>query len=727
MFDRLKKLFRLPVKLGLLIALLLIPLAVLVYDFTRTSETNIRFAEKEILGVEYLRPLRRLLEDVAAHRDQPVLAPGAGPLAAARAVDTDLQALAEVDRRLGRELGTADLVPALAKGWEELRDQAAQGRLSAPARFAGHGALLNQVYALIRHVGDSSNLILDPDLDSYYLMEAVVVSLPEALQSVGQLRVLGVEAARRGSATAPERAQLGQLADGERRRVQGLQRGFAVALQTRPALQAPVGKPAQEAFDALDELLGAAGRQIVAAPEPLTLAPVRFQETGTRAHDRLFSLYDRSLESLRGLLVARAGRLTGERNRRLLLSGILTLLALLSTLLIVRGIARQVGAISRTLGELGTGNVGVRAQVLSSDELGATAASLNAMLDNIRGLMQSREERDRIQASVMKLLNEVSDVAEGDLRVSAEVGPDITGAIADSFNYMIIELRQIIESVKSTSAEVSAAAGGVRSTAERLADGSTGQAIEIDQTSARMEQMAGAMQQATEQSLAAARVAEQALDKARQGTASVTRTIEGMTAIRGQVQETAKRIKRLGESSQEISEIVQVIGDIADRTSILALNATIQAASAGDAGRGFMVVAEEVERLAQRAAASSKSIETLVRTIQSETHEAVAAMDGMTREVVGGSGLALAAGRSLQEIEDVSVRLAELIRSIAETTNHQASDTHEASRTMGRLSELTNETAASARNAATSIRGLAVLADQLRASMERFKLPEKAA
>ncbi|HBL29540.1 MAG TPA: hypothetical protein DD490_22120 [Acidobacteria bacterium] len=734
MFDRLKRIFRLPVKLGLLIALLLVPLAVLVNDFTRTSNTNIRFAEKELLGVEALRPLRSLLEHVAAHRDQPVLAPAtdaaaqvAARLTAAQVVDADVQALAEVDRRLGRELGTTEQVAALAKSWQGLRDRAAAGGLDGAASFAAHTALLNQIYALIRQVGDSSNLILDPDLDSYYLMEAVVVSLPEMLGSVGHLRALGVEVARRTSATPTERATLGQLADVERRQVPGLQRGYTVAVQNNPALQATVGVASKEAFDALDALLRTVDRQIVQAPDPLGVAPAGFQQTGTQAHDRLFGLYDRSLESLNGLLVARTGRLTAERNRRLLLSGVLTLVALVSTLLIARGIARQVRAITGTLDELGRGNIGVRAQVLSADELGSTARNLNSMLDNLRGLMQSREERDQIQASVMKLLNEVSDVAEGDLRVSAEVGPDITGAIADSFNYMITELRQVIERVKSTSAEVSLAAGGVRTTAERLAAGSAGQAVEIDQTSARMEQMAGAMQQATEQSLAAARVAEQALEKARQGTTSVTRTIEGMTAIRGQVQETAKRIKRLGESSQEIGEIVQVIGDIADRTSILALNATIQAASAGDAGRGFMVVAEEVERLAQRAAASSKSIETLVKTIQSETNEAVGAMEGMTREVVGGSGLALAAGRSLQEIEEVSARLADLIRTISSSTSHQASDTQEAARTMGRLSELTNETAAAARNAAASIRGLATLADQLRASMDRFKLPERAA
>src|SRR6185369_15462918 len=199
--------------------------------------------------------------------------------------------------------------------------------------------------------------------------------------------------------------------------------------------------------------------------------------------------------------------------------------------------------------------LGVRAEVITADELGTTARYLNSMLDNIRGLMQSQEERDHIQAAIMKLLTEVSAVAEGDLRAEAEVGADITG----SFNYMLGELRQIIDRVKDTSTAVSTAAGGVRATAETLAAGSSQQAAEIDQTAGVMEQMAVSIQQASEQALVAARVAEQALARARQGTESVTRTIEGMTAIRGQVQETSRRLKRLGESSQEIGEIVQVI------------------------------------------------------------------------------------------------------------------------------------------------------------------------
>jgi twitching motility protein PilJ len=231
----------------------------------------------------------------------------------------------------------------------------------------------------------------------------------------------------------------------------------------------------------------------------------------------------------------------------------------------------------------------------------------------------------------------------------------------------------------------------------------------------------------SETSAQAAAVAEQALANARTGADSVGKTIQGMTAIRGQVQETARRIKRLGESSQEIGEIVQLIGDIADRTSILALNASIQAAMAGEAGRGFAVVAEEVERLAERSAEATKRIGTLIKSIQGETVEAVSAMEATTREVVAGSTLANDAGRTLGEIEAVSNRLSELIQSITLAAKQQARGSESVAKSMTEISEVTQQTSAGTKQAAVAIRNLAELADELRESLDRFRLPQRRA
>jgi len=349
-----------------------------------------------------------------------------------------------------------------------------------------------------------------------------------------------------------------------------------------------------------------------------------------------------------------------------------------------------------------------------------------AEFENTVSLVQSKEEHDRMQAAVMKLLEEVSGVAEGDLTVHAEVTPDVTGAVADSFNFMIAELRRIIGQVQTTSRRVSTSLSDLRSITEKLAAGSDDQAAQAVEASVAIEEMAASIHYVSENASSSATVGEQARTNAEHGTRAVTRTIEGMRAVRDQVQETAKRIKRLGESSQEIGEIVELIGDIADRTSILALNASIQAAMAGEAGRGFAVVAEEVERLADRATEATKRAGMLVKTTQSETAEVMAAMEDTTREVINRSNIANEAGVALSEIQGVSNRLAELIQAISDAAQQQAKVSEQVAKSMTEMSLVTKNTAMSTKETASAITSLALLVDNLNAAASRFKLPADA-
>jgi methyl-accepting chemotaxis protein len=410
--------------------------------------------------------------------------------------------------------------------------------------------------------------------------------------------------------------------------------------------------------------------------------------------------------------------------RLALISGLVAALAAAGlAVLSARGLTDQIRHIMDLFSQIGIGEFQARAEVTSGDELGTMAASLNTILDSILVLIQTREERDAMQVSVMKLLDEVSGVAEGDLTAEAEVTADITGAIADSFNFMISQLRDIISGVQEATLQVSSSANEIQTTAEHLSQGSEAQAVQIADTAAAVEEMAVSIQQVSENAALSATVGEQALANAQQGAKAVQDTVEEMNRIRDRVQETAKRIQRLGESSQEIGEIVQLIGDIADRTSILALNASIQAAMAGEAGRGFAVVAEEVEHLAERSTEATRQIETLIRTIQNETNEAVAAMEATTQEVVAGSQLADQAGQALAEIEGVSNRLAELSQSISLAAKQQARGSETLAMSMDEISEVTQQTAAGTKQAAVSISSLALLADELRASVSAFRLP----
>ena len=361
--------------------------------------------------------------------------------------------------------------------------------------------------------------------------------------------------------------------------------------------------------------------------------------------------------------------------------------------------------------------------VLRSDQ-DVFGRSLKDMSEKLRQTVQTQEKRDLLQNSIVKLLSEVSEVAAGDLTVQAEVSPEMTGAIAEAFNSMTKELRSLIKQVKDVTFQVGASANAINDTTAQLARGSEAQASQISRTTQAISQMALQIQEVSGNASLSAQVAGDALDTARYGTKAVQDNIGAMNSIRKQVQETAKRIKKLGERSQEISQIVGLIDDLSDRTSLLALNASLQASAAGEAGIGFAVVAEEVERLAERSNRLTQQIGALTQTIQTETKDVVASMEETIHEVVVGSTLADRAGNALVEIEQVSTLLAELIGSISDSAQRQATSSEDISNAMANISQVTELVQIGAKRAADSVKMLVELSDELRGSVAPFKLPE---
>ncbi|WP_317931433.1 methyl-accepting chemotaxis protein [Halioxenophilus sp. WMMB6] len=343
-----------------------------------------------------------------------------------------------------------------------------------------------------------------------------------------------------------------------------------------------------------------------------------------------------------------------------------------------------------------------------------------------RRLQVTAETNERNQNAILRLLDELADLADGDLTTTATVTEDFTGAIADSINYTIDQLRVLVSRINETSAGVAASSQETQQTALHLAEAAEHQAQEIAGASAAVNEMAVTIDQVSANAAESASVAERAVSIANNGAKVVQNTIHGMDTIREQIQDTSKRIKRLGESSQEIGDIVSLINDIADQTNILALNAAIQASMAGDAGRGFAVVADEVQRLAERSAAATKQIEALVKTIQNDTNEAVISMEQTTAEVVRGARLAQDAGVALEEIENVSTTLADLIQNISNAARQQASSAGHISNTMNVIQEITSQTASGTSTTAASIGNLASMAVELRESVAGFTLPESA-
>ena len=334
----------------------------------------------------------------------------------------------------------------------------------------------------------------------------------------------------------------------------------------------------------------------------------------------------------------------------------------------------------------------------------------------------SEQENRRNQEAILRLLNEMGSLADGDLTVRASVTEDVTGAIADSINFTVDELRNVVVGINSSTEQVTKATADTQSISNRLYEASQRQSKEIQRASASVLQMAQSIDEVSQSAAQSAKVAQKSLAAAEKGAVAVQNQISGMNDIRGQIQETSKRIKRLGESSLEIGEIVELISDITEQTNVLALNAAIQAASAGEAGRGFTVVAEEVQRLAERSAEATKQIDAIVKTIQADTQDAVAAMDKSTQGVVDGAKLSDSAGQALQEIERVSRELAELIQNISTQTQKQSSSVTDVTRGMQGILQITEETTEGTRQANVSIGELAKLADDLRASVAGFKV-----
>ncbi len=356
--------------------------------------------------------------------------------------------------------------------------------------------------------------------------------------------------------------------------------------------------------------------------------------------------------------------------------------------------------------------------------LAALAWAYTKALDRRRTVLLRVRENERNQEAIMRLLDELSSLADGDLTVQATVTEDITGAIADSINYAVEALRELVTTINEGAIQLDGATKQAQAVAAHMARASAAQSRQISSASESMAEMASSIEEVSGTSERCADVARHSVDIAHKGGDAVRRTIDGMNTIRETIQETSKRIKRLGESSQEIGNIVELINDIAEQTNILALNASIQASMAGEAGRGFAVVADEVQRLAERAANATKQIEVLVRTIQTDTNEAVVSMERSTTDVVGGALLAENAGASLEEIEQVSNQIASLVQNISASARQQAAASGNISKNMQVVREISTQTAEGSSATSASISKLASLAAQLRKSVAGFRLPD---
>jgi len=392
------------------------------------------------------------------------------------------------------------------------------------------------------------------------------------------------------------------------------------------------------------------------------------------------------------------------------------------TLVLTSMIIRPVKDLMRVAESLGRGDLSQKARVKTGDELGQLGDTLNRTIERLQGLVQSESDRDKMQHQVMGLLSVVSTAAEGDLTVKAEVTADALGSVADAFNLMIAGLMSLVTQASNVAVEIQRSTSEILHSAERMRDAASQQSSQIRNASDAVNAMSHTTQRMAENAKAATQTSVEATQAAVKGGAAVTETIKGMQRIRATVQSTGKKIKGLGERSLEIGAIIEVINEIATQTNLLALNAAIEAARAGEHGKGFAVVADEVRKLAERAARATKDITGLIKGIQVETSEAVTVMETGTREVEEGTKLADQAGAALREIEQIVKQTSNLMTDITGAAGDQVKSTESVVHTMDNISQLTQETAHGVQETAATISNLADLTRRLSDAIGRFKL-----
>jgi methyl-accepting chemotaxis protein len=778
-------------KLGMLCLAFVIPTMVLVVLLRQEKNIAIDFAEKERAGVKYLAGLKAVLEGLPLYGMS-------GDSGSQAKVEGGFRALDAAEREYGAALTTSQRLATLRDQWQKT-----QSSSDAANRSARTEQLIQSVVDTFAYVGDTSNLILDPDLDSYYTMEAVVRHIAENQRNIfGVVKM--VQALPTDRAVNPQErmqllVELGQLRQG----VEAQRAGYAKGSAANPGGQLATLRPGLEAHAATSGAFADRVTRNVVDRGDSGAAPSRdgVEDAAERALAASSRTWDEASKALDDMLGSRSSAAT---SRKIFAYGIAASAMLLATLiawLIVNSLTGPLQEAVRIADTLARGELVAARHAAGNDEVGQLVASMNRMTDYLREmantaqrvaegdlavtvnprskndafgvafrgmidylenmarvsdgiaagnlsmtvepksgrdrfgtsfknmlertltLVQSQDERNQLQKSIMKLLDEVANVGAGDLSSEAEVTADMTGAIADAFNYMIIELRGLITKVRSATGQVSSTAVAIQAASQKLVESSAHQATRIEDTASAITSMATSIQDVSKNAVTSAHVAAQSLANAEQGAGAVQNNIQAMGRIRDQVQETAKRIKRLGERSQEIGEIVKLIDDIADRTSILALNASIQAAMAGEAGRGFAVVAEEVERLAERSTSATKQIDALTKSIQSETNEVVASMEETIREVVDGSSLANEAGQALSEIRSVSQQLAELSRTISEAALRQAVNSESVLAAMSEISLLTSQVSSGTKQTSTTVENLVNLSEDLGSAVAPFKLP----
>lgn len=666
-------------KIVFLIAAFVVPLsAVALFFLTQGPNKDIAFAAKEVQGDAYLRPLERLLEAIPRHQ---LTAPNSKARSEADSqIESAFSALDLVNTSLGETLqfNAAALEKAarsagdpqkLHNAWNSLRQQV-QNSAHDQAANALYSQLLDGIGSAITHAGDKSNLILDPDLDSYYLMDVTLNTLPTNSR---RLADLAASVLANGVGDASAKSQLAIYASKLQDDVSSVRNHFDTVYAEddnfygHSATLKPNTEGSLHAYeDSMHKLIAALGKT-----EGLTADEASQAIIGARKANS--ELLRKSVDELDGLLKTRIAWISTSRLHGLLLAGLLLAVAVLVAALVLRGIVRPLRALTDTVEKVAHGDEGARAPVLSKDEIGQLAVAFNGMVVERAAVRQKLENENKsLQGNIQELLLAVADASDGNFAVRVRVTEGVLGNVADALNLMLENVSDLIKSAKEAARQVASSATKINESAHDLTTGSTKQAEYLAGAADGVTELSSEAHAVSEACQEATRAAEQSANAAERGAKIVREVIVGMDKIRESVQVNAKKIKRLGERSMEIGGILKTINEISAQTDMLALNASIEAGRAGEAGRGFSAVAEQVRSLAERAKQATQQVEKLVSDIQQDTSEAVAQTEAQTQQVEVGAQKVAEAGEALNNIVQVSSASRGYVTKISSSAEQQA-------------------------------------------------------
>jgi methyl-accepting chemotaxis protein len=730
-------------KFAILGVLALVLVAVPTYQFVTASLVQIDFAETERTGIPGSQSLIALIPLIQTHRMLSVVALSGNEAGKAQMESTEARTDAAIKTIAGHIATLADEGARSAWGrfeqnWDALVKRVANRSLAPRDADAEHRKLVAQVFTMMDLIADRTLITLDPDVDTYYLHRISLYEMAQLAEALAWLREEGTgylsagAAARSGAhagetISAGDRARLHAIAERAKERRDNIVAAATKVFDATPAIKARLDAPLRSATEAISKAVQLTEAELVER-EAVGYSANQYSRLYNDAIDQLVKVDQAAVGELDNGLVLRISGLRKRQYQVLSTIALLTLLGVVVGLLIVRSVTVPVSRLVGVMRRVREGDAGARSQLKSQDEIGAMAQQFDSMMDEREAAnARTRDENEALNNSVLALLQSVAQLSRKDLTVKVPVAEDVTGAVADALNLLTSETATVLARVTEVAQEVAGISDQVKVQSDSVMATARSERSEVQQAARELTHAAQTMQDIAKLAQDCNDAAGRAIGTTRTALESVGATIGSIGTIRDTVRETEKRIKRLGERSQEISSVVNLINTISERTHILALNAAMHAASAGEAGRGFAVVAGEVQRLAENAREATSQIATLVHNIQLETSDTVSKMNEVITQVVDGSRLAEQAGQQMRDTEQSTNHLVRMVEEIAVGSKAQASTSQGLKTRAERIEKSTELTSAELQEQTAQAGRLVDYAARLVSAVNVFKLPERKA